>query len=220
MALNAYLTDTSRILHDPNNVNFSVSDLTAYINTGRGQIANTTQCVRKLNIVTLNSAQETYSLPNPNASGVGQAIAILGIAVPWGTYKPTLDRYSWQDFQSYFRLFTGTVSGFPECYGQMGDASNGLVYFFPIPGQTFASEWDCAHTVLPLAADTDPEALPYPFTDAVPYYAAYRALLNAQRYQESKAMKAEYADFMKAARAATNPLFVGTAYPDVPGGGS
>lgn len=217
--LTAYLQQTSRILHDPANVNYSVSDLTAYINIARGQIASQSQCVQQLDTVSLTNAQETYSLPTVGvAAGTGQAIAVLNISVPWGTYTPTLDRYPFSEFQAYFRLFSGTVSGFPECWAQLADAALGTVYFFPIPTQTFASLWQCAHTVLPLALDTDPEAIPYPFTDCVPYFAAYLALMNAQRYQEAKAQMGIFTMFMQAARGGVNPLFMGTQYPTIAGG--
>lgn len=217
MALNAYLAQTSRLLHDPNNVNYPVGDLTAYINLARGQIAVSSQSVRFLNIVNTVVNQETYAMPTAPGSGVGSALSILGIALPWGTYKPTLTRYTWQDFQSYFRVFSGTVFGFPECYGVQGSGVNQLVYLFPIPQQIFASEWDCTHTVNSLATDSDPEALPFPWTDCVPYYAAYFALLNAQRFQEAKAMYAIYQDLSRNARAGTNPLFTATPYPRTAG---
>src|SRR6185437_11555268 len=116
MALNAYLQQTSRLLHDPNNQNFSVSDLTAYINIARGQIASVSQSVRNLNIVNTVAGTESYAMPNPNVNGIGAGLAYFGISCPYGTYKPTLDRYVWTEFQAYFRLYSGTVSGFPECW--------------------------------------------------------------------------------------------------------
>lgn len=218
MALTAYLQQTSRILHDPNNVNFSASDLTAYINIARGQIASQSQCVRQLVTVNLVVNQESYALPTVGLGvGEGNAVAVLNISVPWGTYTPTLDRYPFSEFQAYFRLFSGTVAGFPECWSQLGDSNMGTVYFFPIPTQVFASLWDCAFTVLPLSTDASPEAIPYPFTDCVPYFAAYLALMNAQRFQESKATFGIFTMFMQAARGSVNPIFMGTQYPGIAG---
>lgn len=195
-----------------------MGDLTFYINSGRSQIASMSSAVTNLNIVTFVNGTETYAMPTPASStGMGQAIAVISIAVPWGTYKPVLDRYSWSDFQAYFRLFSGTVTGFPECYGLLGSGANQTAYIFPIPSQTFAAEFQCAHQVLPLMADADPEALPYPFTDAVPFYATWLALLNAQRYQEAKAIYEVYKQYTNVARAASNPLYTGTAYPGIAG---
>lgn len=216
--LTFYQQQTSRLLHDPNNVNFPLADITVYINIARGQIASQSQCVRSLDTVNLVSGTETYALPTTGTqAGTGPAIAVLNISVPWGTYTPTMDHYSFSEFQAYFRLFSGTVSGFPECWAQLGDAQSGTVYFFPIPGQAFASLWDCAHTVAPLNTDSDPEAIPYPFTDAVPYFAAYLALVNAQRYNEAKAALTVFTMFMKSARSSVNPLFMGTQYPGIAG---
>lgn len=217
MALNAYLTQTSRLLHDPNNQNYSISDLTAYINIARGQISAISQSVRNLNIVNLVAGTETYPMPNPNANGIGAGLAIFGISCSWGTYKPTLDRYSWSEFQAYFRLFSGTVQGFPECWSQFGKGSASKVYFFPIPSQTFASEWDCSHQTTDLATDSDPEALSYPYTDCVPFHSAWLAYSNAQRFQEARAMLETYKMFAQTANAALGPVFTGTQYPGIPG---
>lgn len=217
MALNAYLTQTSRLLHDPNNQNYSISDLTAYINIARGQISAVSSSVRNLNIINTVAGTETYAMPNPNANGIGAGLAFFGISCPWGTYKPTLDRYTWSEFQAYFRLFSGTVQGFPECWAQFGKGSNSTFYLFPIPTQVFALEVDCCHQVLPLAADSDPEALSYPYTDCVPFHAAWLAYTNAQRFQEARAMLDTYKMFAQTANAALGPIFIGSQYPGIPG---
>jgi hypothetical protein len=213
LVLNAYLTTTRNYLHDPNGQVYSTAQLTAYINQGRGQVATLTGCCRTLQIVNTVVNQETYALPAINANGLGQVIGVMGISVPWGgNLKPTIDRVTWSVLQAMYRSYSGLVAGFPQVWGQYGDASGGLVYMFPIPSQVLASEWDCVATVLPLAADTDPELIPYPFTDAVPMYAAWQALIGAQRYQDAQAMMGMYRQTLKDARAGVMPVFVPSAY--------
>jgi len=217
VALNAYLAQTSRLLHDPNNVTFSVPDLTAYINLARGQIAVGSQCVRQPDTVNTITSQETYAMPIPSTPGVGQAFAVLNIAVNWGTaYQPVISRYTWADFQAYFRIFGGTQTGFPECFAIQGRGVAQIVYLFPIPSSVLATQWDCLHTVLAINSDTDPEAIPYPWTDCIPYYAAYFALINAQRYQEAKGMFAIFKLISQTANANTSPLFTATPYNSFP----
>ena len=48
MALTQYLTDTALMLNDPNNLFFSQSTLTNFINLARKRICELTQCVRVL----------------------------------------------------------------------------------------------------------------------------------------------------------------------------
>ena len=48
MALTQYLTDTALLLNDPNNLFFTQSTLTNFINKARNRIAELTQCVRVL----------------------------------------------------------------------------------------------------------------------------------------------------------------------------
>lgn len=213
MALTAYQQTTQNYLHDPNGTIYSLTQLNSYINQGRRYVATVTGCVRSLQIVNTVASQETYPLPNVNANGVGQVIGVMGISCPWGgAMKPTLDRYAWSRLQALCRSFSNAVTGFPSAWAQYGDAVAGSVYLWPIPSQVFAVEWDCVCNVLPLASDTDPEAIPFPFTDAIPMYAAWQALIGAQRYADAKDMMAMYQQQIRDARAGVTPVFVPSAY--------
>jgi hypothetical protein len=64
--LDAYITQVQRLLHDPNATYYPTSDLTAYINTARGQIAAEGQCVRVL--LPSTGPIETLTLTNGGAS--------------------------------------------------------------------------------------------------------------------------------------------------------
>lgn len=48
LSLNTYIQQTQRLLHDPNGEAYSTTDLTAYINEGRGQVALESESVRFL----------------------------------------------------------------------------------------------------------------------------------------------------------------------------
>jgi hypothetical protein len=60
--------------------------------------------------------------------------------------------------------------------------------------------------------DTTVEAIPYPWTDAIPYYAAYLAASNAQRAQDASSNFGQYEVFMKRARAMSETPFIPDAY--------
>ena len=65
MGLTAYQQATQRLLHDPNATYFPIADLTAYINTARGQIAMEGQCIRQL----LSGGTITSITGAPSGSG-------------------------------------------------------------------------------------------------------------------------------------------------------
>jgi hypothetical protein len=56
-----------------------------------------------------------------------------------------------------------------------------------------------------LTDDTTAEAIPYLWTDAVPYYAAYFALLTAKQSDPAAEMMKLYQMFVQRARAASTP---------------
>jgi len=297
MALNNYILETQRLLHDAAAAYFSVTDLTAYINTGRSEIAIAGQCVRVLCsgyiasvavsaggnnyvrpaitfsspsggtgavatpvftpggpitavnvvapgsgfdpaavavvsdtgggsgavlVVTVNAAnmmivgQEVYpfsSIPTHGA-GIGGIHGVLAIAASWGSTRPALKRRSWDSFQAKWRAWANGWLNNPIVWAQYGQGANGSIYLAPIPTNNFNMEWDCYCNVNPLVLDADPEPIPYPWTDAVPYYAAYRALFNAQRYQDSEMMFAEYQKYMLMARKNSDPPFIPDPYDD------
>jgi hypothetical protein len=50
-------------------------------------------------------------------------------------------------------------------------------------------EWDCMCLPMDLASDLDVEAVPDPWTDAVPYWAAHLAYLELQNHNSARAYK-------------------------------
>ena len=90
--------------------------------------------------------------------------------------------------------------------GGSGGTSSGSIYIDPPPDLPYTLNIDCACYPIPLASDSDPEAIPYLWTDAVPFFAAYYALLSAQtnaRMQDAQQYYALYKEFMTRARMAS-----------------
>lgn len=300
MALTNYTTETQRLLHDPNATYYSVTDLTAYINTARNQIALESQAVRVLvsgfvSSVAVNTQGSSYAssttlsvggsgigavvtptiaggnitaatvvaggtsydtaanttiqaidptgagsgatftatLQGVNLTTVGQEIypfsslitaaqqinsgvlqimGVISIAVSWGSMKPMLDRRTWTDFQAMFRAWTAGFSGQPAVWAQYGQGVNGSVYLCPIPSEVLNMDWDVWCIPIALVTDGTAEALPYPWTDAVQYYAAYLAYSNSQRGDDAKVMMEMYTKQMKRARAMSEGTFIPSPY--------
>src|SRR5436190_1638581 len=60
------------------------------------------------------------------------------------------------------------------------------IYIAPAPSQAFTMEFDCAKYSSPLVLTTDADTLPYPYTEPVPYYAAYLFKLNERQNDEAQ----------------------------------
>lgn len=172
--------------------------------------------------------QEVYTLPLGTlapggaalcaTTGVNSVIAVKSISLNWGgsagSNAYTLDYWDWSSFQAYLRF-----------YGQQGLQGNPAVwtryqnnvYLRPVPTQVYPMQWDSICSVIALVNDSTPEAIPYPFTDAVQYYAAYLALLNAQRPADAGQMMQQYQMFCQRARAFWARTIIPTMYPTAGG---
>lgn len=229
MALNSYLSQTQNLLHDTNAQFYTTAQLTIYVNQARAKTAAAGQCCRFLP-PTLNTVanQETYDFSTVNGILPTQLSAVLGvvtIAVNIGTSKPTLRRYSWTAFQAYLRSYSIGLTGYPMIFAQYGSGSpytdvntststaTGVkIYLWPIPSAIYAMDWDCYCLPIALVNDSTLEAIPYPFTDAVPYYAASLALRGAQRKSDANDMESEWLKRVKQARAQSGMIFIPDMY--------
>jgi len=112
------------------------------------------------------------------------------------------------------------ASGPPKTWSQFGQgaAPNGLAatsinggnfYVSPIPDDVYQLNCHTACYPIPLVDDTTVEAIPFFWTDAVPFFAAYFALMSAQtnaRMADAANMyKGHYNEFMERARKQSNP---------------
>lgn len=223
MALTAYLTRTYQILHDPTAIYYAQSDVVSYINTARSQVAAESMAIRVLPPSGLGqnqtvAAQEVYNFSAVNPliqaqfPGVKSILAVGTIAVSQGALKPVLDTLAWSDFQAALRSWNAGFTGWPTICAQYGQGDLGSMYMFPVPTDAYPMDWDCSCLPVDLVDDTTPEVIPYPWTDAVPFFAAYLAYFNAQRPADADKMKGEYTWFMTRATANSNPLRVPSYY--------
>lgn len=180
---------------------------------GGGTGATATAVINCLNTV---ANQEVYTFSTANTlaqltSGVSSILFVETVAVSWGALKPVLDQWNWNDLQARVRSYP-VISGQPGMWAQFGQGESGSIYLQPVPTQALPMEWNCVCTPIDLATDSDAEAIPYPWTDAVPYYATYLAFLNARRPEEARDKLNIYNMIMTRARAFSEPSFVPSYY--------
>lgn len=198
--LSEYIAETQNHLNDSLGQFFAIPTLTSYVNRARRRIASASGCCRVLIRAKTQANQEEYKFSDWTSiaqmePGIREILAVRTLAIAIGpgegAWKPAWNRLVWSDFESRFRIWNrawvGTIS-YPGFYAQYGFGVGGSLFLAPIPSQVQPMEMDCSCQPLPLENDDDVEAIPYPWTDAVSYFAAWLCLIQQQRREDAMAM--------------------------------
>jgi len=159
--------------------------------------------------------QEIYPFSALNLTsfpGVLEVLSVRTIAMIWGTFQYTCQKVSYSKYQAMVRNYTNAYQYIPAVAAQFGQGVSGSLYLYPIPSAPYPMVWDCLCLPTPLASDSDPEAIPYPWTDVVPFHAAYLALLGAYRYADADRLWNEAQKYMRRARAYSQPQLTANWY--------
>jgi hypothetical protein len=198
--LSLYVMDVQDLLNDRQGQFFNQGTLNRYINKARRRVAFASGCLRAVPAGTrTHPLQEVYPfadwLPLVQAAvpGIQSILSCRSLAVSIGVggWKPMWRRVPWSDFQARFRIWNGTFYGTvsePGWYAQYGLGPSGKLYLAPIPSQSNPLDVDLHLIPAPLLTDNDPEPIPQPWVDAVPYWAAVLCLIQQQRPQDAQAM--------------------------------
>jgi hypothetical protein len=108
----------------------------------------------------------------------------------------------------YFNLFylanAVPQAGAPTTWSQYGQGASGSFYI-NLPDINYSLSLDTSCYPTPLALDTDFEAIPYLFTDAVPFLAAHLSFLTLQQPDPAQKMMEEFEQFIGKARHGNTP---------------
>lgn len=216
MALNAYIAQVRSLLDDAAGVIYTTPNLTVYINDARVQIAMASESIRFIGLLGLTANVQAYAFNNVTGmtAGIGGPLVIRKASVRNPTEWTEMFDREWEWFWS--NCLNGPLSitgGTPNTYSQFQPGIGGLFFVSPTPTTGLNARLDCVGYPTSLAVDADPEALPYPWTEAVQYYAAYLALLNAQRYGDADSMLQRYDLFQTRATQGTTPTTLPVQYP-------
>lgn len=237
MLQSTYLPQTQQLLQNPAAPTplYSTALLTGYINQARGQLAGEAMCVRAIGTLTTVAGQQVYPFSSLNlgvsaTTGIQGAINVNAIWSVIAGGQQWMTPYSWEWFSLYYLNNIIPVSALPTNWTQYGQGAappgansgasfGGSIYLYPVPDQAYTLNCDCTCYPQPLVLDTDVEAIPYLWTDAVPFFAAYWALLSAQtsmRSRDAGEMLKYYEQFVARARGAANPLVLSGQYQQAP----
>jgi hypothetical protein len=226
--LTAYLNQTRSLLQLPgaNSTSlYSDADLTRWINIARGQVAGEGACIRVNGSIPTAVGQEAYPFSAigvgvPATTGVQGVIRIDSIHCNAGSGQLWMTPRPWSWFSLYNRNNAAPVQGVPTEWSQFGQGAapsgvantsvnGGSFYLSLVPDDIYSLSCNSVCYPIPLVDDTTVEALPYFWTDAVPFFAAYFALMSAQtnaRMADAATMyKGHYNEFMDRARKQSNP---------------
>jgi hypothetical protein len=236
VALASYRTQTRRLLQNPGapSTLYSTPDVDSWINTARGQVAAEGECIRRLLTLTLSVGVTAYnfsSFTNPFAE-IGGVMHVRSAFYTVGGGKVFINPHSWEWYQLYYMNKLTPASGAPTIWAQYGQGSSpagvgsggisdfgGSLYVYPKPDSAYVLTLDCVCYPIPLIDDNTDEALPYMWTDCVPFFAAWYALLSSQmqaRRQDAEAYYGYYQNFAQRARAAANPVVNRSLYEQSP----
>src|SRR5581483_2879268 len=159
----------------------------------------------------LPAGTRSFAFPNAAVQAINPKVAgifnirqmgwTLGNGMIWLRPRP----YSWFFF---YRLNNpAPAPGEITEWSQYGQGADGTIYVDPVPAIDTTLLMDTACYPIPLVDDATPEAIPYPWTDCVPFFAAYYALLSAQsaaRQDDANRMFQRYQEFQNRARKMSN----------------
>jgi hypothetical protein len=161
----------------------------------------------------LNQGQEKYNFSDIDLSGnpgCKSVYAIRGVSIIYSGYRYSLEYLAWTRYQIY-RAYPYQYQYTPAIFAQFGQGAGGSLFFYPLPSQALQAEYDCQCLPSDLLDDQSVEAIPDPWTDAVPFYAAHFAMaeignLNASRMYLDlyKEFALSYSQFSRIGRA-SNP---------------
>jgi hypothetical protein len=185
MALASYMQRAQLLLNDAGIAVYNPGDLITYINLGRQQIATETECVRDLGTLAITPGTQAYSLSLiniPSGQGYDSVLNIRMASYLASGYNTNafMTERNWEWFFRYYKSSAvAPVTGLATIWSLLGRGTSGTLYFYPVPNGNTTVTVDCVILPKALVTDADTEALGYPFTDAVPFYAAYYAAFTA-----------------------------------------
>lgn len=182
-----YRTALRELLHDPNDDYWSLADKDIYLNRALQRRDLDTGGNRQLVTFTLTVGLDNYTL---TAIGLPNVFDIVGINLIFVSNRVILNNVGFRRLNRLYRPWTPYQA---VCEGWARYGPN-TIYFGPAPSFAYTTEWDCCVYSLPntLVNPGDPDPLPYPYTEPVPYYAAHLAKINERQYDESEGFLEAY----------------------------
>lgn len=150
--------------------------------------------------------QRTYA-------GCDSVLDVIGCSVNWGgAVRPTLAWMPWDDLQAYARAYATLVTSYPYYWSVYNDGALGEVWMFPAPSTTGDIELDVVCIPTDLNTDSDYDAVPRDFRNAIKFGAVSLAYMSTYRYANAQLMENMFAERLGVARVAVDRGKTGNYY--------
>jgi len=198
--LASYEQQTQLLLNDVVEAEYNVADLDVYINIGRGQIAAATQCIRFDATLVTTATVAVYGFIEFNViNGVDRLLTeprMISLRTT-GNQRVMLEKRNWEWFFRYLLCANPLPNpGPPAVWSAQEQGTRGSITISPVPDNAYILDTNSIGVPLDLSASQTVEAISYPWTDSVPYFAAYWALMNKQREADAQMMEQRWIQFM------------------------
>lgn len=162
--------------------------------TGTG--AAITLTVGPINL--LNQGQEVYNFSDIDLTGnpgCKSVFYVRSVAIIYANYRYVIPIYAFSEYQAKIRQYPFQYQYVPSFGSFFGQGVGGSLYVYPLPSQTYQMEWDMLCLPQDLTDNYSVEAIPDPWTDAVPYMAASLGFAEIQQYNASRFYMDQYEKF-------------------------
>lgn len=110
--------------------------------------------------------------------GIASILSVRSVSMVWNNWQWSCSRVSFSKYQAMIRQYVASFYAPPVWLCQFGQGAAGSLKFYPIPDQSYQCQWDTLCLPEDLDDDASFEAIPDPWTKAVPFYAAHLAILS------------------------------------------
>lgn len=152
--------------------------------------------------------QEVYNFsdfPLGSVPGVKEVIAVRSVSIIYANYRYSLPMYSFSTYQAYIRQYPQQYNYVATMCSQFGQGAAGSLYLYPIASQQYQVEVDCVGWPIDLETDQDHEAIPDPWTQAVPFLATHYAYLHLQNFNAAEYYRKMADNLLPMHRSAASP---------------
>ena len=178
--LTQYQTRTNQLLiyPVPSVPLYATSDVTGWINEARGQLAGESECIRVLGTISLTEGTISYPFTSISLGGASGVSGVVNVRQMWysvASGKARVTSRPWEWFSLYNLNNPVPNPGPPQTWAQFGQGASaqsspnpingGSLYVDPPPDTSYTAYVDCVCFPAALASDSDPEAIPYLWTN-------------------------------------------------------
>ncbi len=172
--------------------------------TGTGAAA--TAAITPINVQA--QGQEVYPFSAIDLSaypGVESVYWVRKCSIIFSNSRYTVRMYSFSTYNAQIRTYPFQYQYTSFFAAQYGRGSGGSLYLYPQPSQPYQMEWDCQCLPSDLVDDNSPEAIPMPFTEAVPWYAAHLGAVELQNFNSAQFFLQMFEQRLKVYQQASQP---------------